>query len=123
MHSGTQINESAGSLDQARQDEGGQHVGREHVRHAVLCLDPVGLPVADPGIVDHGIEATQAIDLLGKFARAPHGGEVAGHDLQGLRQLSARVRTARRAPAVQDHLVALLNKQSPRHQAQAGRRP
>jgi hypothetical protein len=110
MHPGTQINESAGSCDQARQDEGGQHVGREHLRHAVLCLDPVGLSIADPSVVDHGIEAAQAIDLLGDLTRAPHGGEVAGDHLQGLRKLVVRVPTARCAPAVQDHLVTLLDK-------------
>jgi hypothetical protein len=55
------------------------------------------------------------IDLLGDLTRPPHGGEVAGDDIQRFGQLTARVRTARRSPAVQDHFVALLDKKSRRH--------
>jgi hypothetical protein len=69
----------------------------------------------DPGVVDHRVETAQVIDLLGDLARPPRSGEVAGDDLDGLRQLSARVPAARCGPAVQDHLMALLDKESPRH--------
>ncbi len=73
MHPGAEIDQPGRSLDQGGQDERGKHVGREYLGHAILGLDPPGLPIADPGVVDHRVEAAQAIDLPGDLARAPHG--------------------------------------------------
>jgi hypothetical protein len=48
--------------------------------------------------MDHGVESAQAIDLLGDLTRPPHCGEVAGDDIEGLCQLTARVPAARPSP-------------------------
>ena len=101
-------------------DENSQHVGREyvdceHFRDAILGLGPPALSVADPSVVDHRIEAAEAIDFIGHLARSAHACEVASNDRKCLRQLPAPVFAARGVPAMQNHLMALIDEKLPCH--------
>jgi hypothetical protein len=63
-------------------DQSGEHIGRENVdgkdaRDAPLRLDASRLAVADPGIVDHGVETAEPIDLISDAGRARDGRKVA----------------------------------------------
>src|SRR5580700_10445714 len=118
VHSGTEIDEPRRPLDQRRQNERSENVDREYLRHSVLRLDALGFAVTNPRIMDHRVEATQAIDLLGDVAHPPHGGEVAGDDVESLSQLTARFPAACCCSTVENHFVALLDKQPARHQAE-----
>src|SRR5262245_47856796 len=121
MHSRTQVNEPIRALDKSREHIGRQHVHGEYFRHAVLRLDTMRLLVADPGIVDHRIEPSEPVDLVGHGFHFFDGREVA--DDSGFRTWRPGYRLIGAFPvaAMQNYLVALLDQQLASHQAEPRR--
>jgi hypothetical protein len=64
--------------------------------------------VADAGVVDHGIEAAECVDLLGDATGAADGGEVPHRNGFSLRQFAAGVFTTRLVSRVKRDPMPLL---------------
>src|SRR5271166_1062297 len=77
VHAGAQIDEPVGPFDQGGEDIGRENVDCENAGDARLRLDASRLAIADPRIVDHGVEAAEPIDLFGDALRAGDGREIA----------------------------------------------
>src|SRR3954469_12217422 len=60
-----QVDQAAGAVDERREQVRSDDVDRHHV--------PAGV---DAGVVDHGVEAAEAVDLVGDAARLLEVGEV-----------------------------------------------
>ena len=71
---------------------------------AVRCFDPA-LAVADPDIVDHSVEWTQAIGLLGDSSCFGDAGHIADDDGRCLGRRRSRIFGAVLVAGVQRHLV------------------
>src|SRR5271166_2058970 len=77
VHAGAQIDQPVGPFDQGGEDIGRENVDCENAGDARLRLDASRLAIADPRIVDHGVEAAEPIDLFGDALRAGDGREIA----------------------------------------------
>src|SRR5262249_53395618 len=64
VHARAYIDQPIGSLDQSRQDVWGEHIDGEYARHAGLRVDAPRLAIADPCVVDHGVEPTEFVDAV-----------------------------------------------------------
>jgi hypothetical protein len=101
-------------------DQRGQHVGREHVdredvRQSVCRRDPARLAIADPGVVDHGVERSELACLLSNLPHASEHREITGHSTASVRRCRPCVVGPVAGPPVQDDLVALFDQELPSH--------
>jgi hypothetical protein len=121
MHAGAEIDQPIRPFDQRRQDIGCQHIDREDARNSRLGLDTPRLPIADAHIVDYGIEAAELVDLVGDGPCPGNGRKVPGDDSQGAGSRRERVAAPTGIASVQDDLMALLDQEPGRQEAQAVR--
>ena len=119
MHAGAQIDQPVRPLDQSGQHIGRQNIDGEDAGHARLGLDASRLAIADPGIVDHGVEAAEPVDLIGDARHARKGRKVAGNSGPCAWRLGQGVARAGLVSPVQDNLVTLLDQELPRHEPKA----
>ena len=110
MHAGTEIDEAFRPLNQRRQDVGRQRVDREDMWQAIGC-DAMPLPIADSGILDHGIEAPERIDLGSDFLCTGDSLEISDYDRLSLRQGASGVRRAFGIARMEDHPMPVARKQ------------
>ena len=118
VHAGTEIDQPAGPAHQRGQHVRRQHVDRPKLAQAVLGLDAVRLAVADANIVDHRVEASAPVCLIGDVAHGGNGRKIAGENGRGLRQRGSGCVGPRRVAGMQGDRVALFGQQAPRHQAE-----
>ena len=122
MQARTQIDQPVGLVH-----KGGQHVGREHVdgpelRQAIGGFDAARLAVADPDIVDHRIEASPPVGLLGDDAHGRERRKIADQHRFGLRQGDPRGLGPGFVPGMQHDTMPLFGQETTRHQAEPIRR-
>src|SRR5262245_58290935 len=90
LHARAQVDQPLRSLDQSREDVGGERIDREDARQAVDG-EMVGLAIADSGIVDDGVETAEPVDLRRHILGAGNGLQIAGDHLLGARQCPPRI--------------------------------
>jgi hypothetical protein len=86
---------------------------------AVRCLHQLRLPVADPGVVDDGIETAELVDLFSDGRRIRNARQVADDDVFRADDLLAGLVCARGAAGVQYDVVALLDQKLGGHPSEA----
>ena len=121
MHAGTHIDQSIRSFDQSSQNIRRQYIDGEYVRHAGCHVGSSRLAITDPCVVDHGVEATKAVDPFCNGLRASDGGEVAQNGVLGAWRCRKRIATTLVISSVQDDVMTLLDKELGRHQSKAVR--
>ena len=84
-------------------------------------LDPPRLAIADAGIVDYGVEATELVDLVGNGPGPGDGREVASHGPLGAGRGRKGVAAPTVVSPVQDDLMALLDQEPRRQETKAVR--
>ena len=109
MHTGTEIDETFRPLNQRCQNVGRQRVDREDMRQAIGC-DAMPLAIADSGIMDHSIEATERIDPRSDFLCAGDSLEISDNDRLSLRQGAPGVLRAFGIAGMEDHPMPLARK-------------
>ena len=119
VHTGAQIDEPLGPLDQRGQDIGRQRVDGEHMRQAVSG-HAMAFAIADRRVVNHGVEVAECIDLGCNFLSAGDRLDVADHGRLGLGQFLADRFSALGVAGVNDDAVALADEQIGGHQSEAG---
>ena len=119
MHARAQIDQSLWPLDQRGEDIGGERVDREDVRQTVGG-DVMAFPIADRGIVNDRVEATERVDLRCDVPGAGDRLQVACYDGFGLRQRAFGVIGPGSVTSVQDDLMTLIDEQFACRQAEAG---
>jgi hypothetical protein len=122
MKSGTEVDEATGPLDSRRQDIRGKGVNGENMSQSVFCNDAPGLPIADCGIVDNGVERTQPIHLLGHAASLRDAREITDHNGLRARNSGPRFLSPPLIPSMQNYVVPPLNHKLSRHFSQPIRR-
>ena len=81
----------------------------------------MALTVAGRGIVDHGVEVAQRVDLGRELPGAGDGLDVADHDRLGLAKSLASFISPFGVAGMKYDVVALADEQVGRHEAKAGR--
>ena len=119
VHAGAQVHQPARTGHQGGEQVRSQHVDGEHVAEPVRGLDPVRLPVADPGVVDDRVVPAQRVGLPGDLVHALDGGQVTDHHMRGGGQRGPGVAGPGLVAGVQGDLVPVAGQQLARHQAEA----
>src|ERR1700757_1119350 len=118
MHAGAQINQSLRSFDQCRQNVGREHIDSEDARNSGLLLHPP-LAITDARIVDYRVEAAELVDLVGNCPCPSDGREVSGNNSPGAGCRREGVATSPIVSSVQYDLMALVDQEAGRHEAEA----
>ena len=111
----TEVNQPAGSCDEAGEDIGSQGIDGEYSRQSIRCADTPWFAVTDTCIVNDGIEDAQCIDLLSHIAAACDGTEIAGHSIVGTGHCGECLFCPLDAAGVQNHLVSIGHQQAGGH--------
>ena len=119
MHSGGQVHQPLRHRDEGGQDVRSQSVHGEKLRQAVDCLHQLRLSVADPGVMDDGVETAELVDLVGDGFRLRDARQVANDDVLRASDLLTGLVRARGAPGVQHDLVPLLDQKLGGHLSKA----
>ena len=90
------------------------------MRDARLGRHGPPLPVAHAGVVDHGIETAEPVDLIGDRSRLRNLRQVTDNGSLRPRGVGHRLLGARPVAAVEYDLMALFDQQLPGHQAEPG---
>src|SRR3984893_18178614 len=125
MHAGTQINQSLRSFDQCRQNVGREHIDSKDARNSGLPLHPP-LAITDARIVDYSIDTAELVYLVGDSSlRAhssechPESGEVPGDISASAGGRREVVATSTLVSPVQYDVMALVDQEPGRHEAEA----
>src|ERR1700757_3223058 len=118
MHAGAQINQSLWSFDQCRQNVGREHIDSEEAGNSGLHLHP-SLAITNARIVDYSVEAPELVDLFGKCSCPGDGGEVSGDYFSSAGCRRKRFATSTLVSPVQYDLMALVDQERGRHEAEA----
>ena len=97
----------------------GPSVHSEELGQAVRSLHQLRLPVADPGVVDDGIETAKLVDLVGHGFRLRDARQIADDDVLRAGGLPAGLVRARGAAGVQHDLVPLFDQKLGGHLSKA----
>src|SRR5215472_1235727 len=111
MHAGTHIDQAIRSFDQRGQDVRRQYVDGEDVRHAGRHVSSLRHAITDTCVVDHGVEAAEAVDTVRYGLCAADGGEIARNGVLGAWCCYARVAAALVISSVQNNVMALRDKE------------
>ena len=120
MHAGTHIDQSLRSFDQCGQSVGREHIDSEDARNSGLRLHPP-LAITDARIVDYRVERAKLVDLVGNGSCPSDGGEVPGDNSLGAGCRREGVATSTFVSPVQYDLIALVDQEPGRHEAEAVR--
>ena len=120
MHPGAQINQSLRSFDQGRQNVGREHIDSKDARNSGLHFHPP-LAITDARIVDYSIEAAELVDLVGNCSWPSDGGEVPGDNSASAGCRREGVATSTLVSPVQYDVMALVDQEPGRHEAEAVR--
>src|ERR1700730_9831290 len=121
MHPGAYIDQPVRSFDQCGQNVGREDIDSKDGRNAGLRLHPP-LAITDTRIVDYRVEAPELVDLVGNGSCSRDGGEVAGNNSARAGCRRERVATSALVSPVQYDLMALLDQEPGRHEAEPVRR-
>jgi hypothetical protein len=118
MHAGAYIYQSRRSFDQSRQNVGGEHIDGEDTRNSGLHFHP-SRAITDAGIVDYSVEAAEFVDLVGNCSCPGDGREVSADSAPAAGRRREGVAASPLVSPVQYDLMALVDQEPGRHEAEA----
>jgi hypothetical protein len=98
------------SSDQRSQDMRRNGIDREQTRERIFSDNSLRLAVADTSVMNHGIERSELINLIGNVPCLGDAGEVSNKDRFCCGQLVLRLFRPLLATSMQHHPVPLFNK-------------
>jgi hypothetical protein len=121
VHAGAQIDQALGLFDERGKQIRGEGVDGKDVLETIDRFDSA-FAITDAGVVNHRVERTQTVRLVGERAGLLDARQVPDHDAAGLGRRGLRVSGAALVAGVEDDLVTA-GKQSLRgHEAETVRR-
>src|SRR4051795_4679385 len=106
---GTQIPQPLRPLNACRQDVGCKCVDSEDMRQTIFSSDSPGLSIPDTGVVNHGVEGTELVHLIGNATRLGNACQIADDHCLRTRHACHYLPSPLFRASMQDYSVSLLN--------------